>query len=147
VVSHTEAWNALFEDFDPTQTVTLEQSQVGNLPETGDWRLEVEGGAIEFVKYESNEIVLAVEMPAAGWLVLSEVYYPGWQATVDGKRAEVLRADYTFRAVTLPPGTHVVEMTFAPQTWRIGVVMSALIWGSLATWSGWEIKKRLAKKR
>lgn len=140
VTSHTEAWNALFADFDPTKTVILEESQATGLS-------EIEGGTIEFVKYRANEIVLAVETPTDGWLVLSEVYYPGWQATVDGEKTKVLRADYTFRAVQLPPGKHVVRMTFTPRTWQVGLAVSGITWIGLAAWIVWEVKRYLGKKR
>jgi hypothetical protein len=146
VENHTAAWEALFADFDPIETVILEKSQSRHLSEIGDRRLEIEGGTIEFVRYGTNEIVLAVEMPADGWLVLSEVYYPGWQATVDGDRAEVLRADYTFRAVKLPPGEHIVRMTFTPRTWKIGLAVSGITWAGLAAWTAWELNWCLNKK-
>ncbi|MFN2271175.1 MAG: YfhO family protein [Anaerolineae bacterium] len=145
VESHTAAWEALFADFDPTQTVILEESQTTGLEPVAE-RSGTESGRIEFVRYESNEIVLAVETPASGWLVLSEVYYPGWQATVDGEAVKVLRADYAFRAVTLSPGEHIVKMTFTPLTWRVGLAVSAVTWGGMAAWATWEIKRRLNKR-
>ncbi|MBN1813794.1 MAG: YfhO family protein [Anaerolineae bacterium] len=147
VPSHTEAWNALFADFDPTKTVILENNQVESLSEIGEQKLESEDGTIEFVRYGSNEIVLVVEMPTDGWLVLSEVYYPGWQTTVDGERAEVLRADYAFRAATLPPGEHVVRMTFTPRSWKAGLAVSGTTWAGLAAWTAGELKRCLDKKR
>jgi hypothetical protein len=143
VDGHTAAWQALFADFDPTKTVILEKNQVENLPETRDRGPEVAEGAIQFVRYDLNEIVLAIEMPADGWLVLSEVYYPGWRATVDGERTKVLRANYTFRAVPLSPGKHVVRMTFAPWTWYVGLGASALTWGGLVAWAAWGLGKKL----
>jgi hypothetical protein len=146
VESHTAAWEALFADFDPTQTVILEESQATDLGPGIARRSGIESGRIEFVRYESNEIVLAVETPANGWLVLSEVYYPGWQATVDGEAAKVLRADYAFRAVALSPGEHIVKMTFTPLTWRAGLAISAVTLGALAAWATWEIKRRLNKR-
>jgi hypothetical protein len=147
VNSHTEAWNALFADFDPTETVILEESQIRSLSEIGDRRSEIVDGTIEFVTYGLNEIVLVVEMPADGWLVLSEVYYPGWQATVDGERTEVLRADYDFRAVALSPGKHVVRMTFTSRTWKAGLVMSGITWTGLVAWMAGELRRYLGKKR
>jgi hypothetical protein len=147
VENHTAAWEALFTDFDPTRRVILEENQVESLPEIGDRILEIEGGTVEFVRYETNEIVLAVEMVADGWLVLSEVYYPGWQATVDGERTDVLRADYTFRAVTLPSGEHTVRMRFAPKTWKIGLAVSGVTWAGLAAWTVVELERRLGKRR
>lgn len=146
VESHTTAWEALFADFDPTQMVILEESQATDWGPEVERRSGIESGRIEFVQYESNEIVLAIETPTSGWLVLSEVYYPGWQATIDGEAVKVLRADYAFRAVALSPGEHIVKMTFTPLTWRAGLAISAVTWGGLAAWVTWEIKRRLNKR-
>jgi hypothetical protein len=147
VESHTAAWEALFTDFDPTRRVILEKNQVESLPEIGDRSLEIGGGSIQFVQYRANEIVLAVEMPADGWLVLSQVYYPGWQATVDGERTEVLRADYTFRAVALEPGEHVVRLAFTPRTWQVGLALSGITWTGLAAWSAGKVWGHLTGRR
>ncbi|MBN1978099.1 MAG: YfhO family protein [Anaerolineae bacterium] len=146
VESHTAAWEALFTDFDPTQTVILEKSQVAGLDPGGEQRSGIESGRIEFVRYGSNEIVLAVETSTNGWLVLSEVYYPGWQATVDGEAVKVLRADYAFRAVALSPGEHIVKMTFTPWTWRAGLAVSVVTWSGLAAWMVWEVKRHSNKR-
>ena len=146
VPNHTAAWEALFTEFDPTQAVILEESQTADLA-LGEQRPETVGDRIEFVQYESNAIVLAVETSTSGWLVLSEVYYPGWQATVDGEEVQVLRANYAFRAVALSPGKHVVKMTFEPWTWQMGLAISIVTWGGLVAWAIWEIKRRLMKRR
>ncbi|HET6401848.1 MAG TPA: YfhO family protein [Candidatus Kapabacteria bacterium] len=63
----------------------------------------------------------------SAYLILTDTYYPGWKATVDGIPTPVLRCNYAMRAVLLPPGSHTVEMRFAPTSFRIGV------WISLAT--------------
>ena len=54
--------------------------------------------------------MLAVETPTPQLLFLSDAYYPDWQATIDGREAKILRADYAFRAVVVPAGNH--EVTF-----------------------------------
>ncbi len=145
VSDHGAAWAALFDDFDPTQVVILEERQAGDLPGLGDRGLSTEGGRIEFVRYGLNEIELAVEIPRDGWLVLSEVYYPGWRAAVDGEQTEVLRVDYTFRAVRLEPGEHTVRVWFAPWTWTVGLAVSVATWAGLAAWAGWRVSGCLAR--
>jgi hypothetical protein len=59
-----------------------------------------------------------------GVLVLSEVYYPGWRATVNGEPVTILRAQHTLRGVALPAGTHTVEMVFDPWTVKLGLAIS-----------------------
>ena len=66
--------------------------------------------------YEPNEIHYDVQSAAGGVVVFSEVYYPGWTATVDGKSVEVGRANYVLRAVNVTPGAHKVVLTFKPQS-------------------------------
>jgi hypothetical protein len=62
------------------------------------------------------------ERPAA--LVLTDAYFPGWEATVDGAPAPILRANTVFRAVAVPAGEHVVEMRYRPRPFRLGVALS-----------------------
>ena len=62
--------------------------------------------------------------PAA--LVVTDLHYPGWRATVDGEDAPIHRVDYLLRGVTLPPGRHRVEFSYEPATWRVGWIVSAL---------------------
>jgi hypothetical protein len=76
-------------------------------------------------EYENNRIVVNVQTPANGVLLLAEVAYPGWIASVDGRESEVLRADYSLRAVAVPAGTHRVVMTFAHPPFVLGGWISA----------------------
>ncbi len=74
-------------------------------------------------------------MPQAGYLVCSEVYYPGWHAQVDGRTSRIYRANYAFRAVYLDPGTHHVVLTFRPFTWYLGIIVTALVCLILLVWA------------
>ena len=56
----------------------------------------------------------------AGWLVLSEVWFPGWTCRVDGAEVPVYRANHAFRAVPVPAGAKQVEFTFSPRSYRVG---------------------------
>ena len=127
---HEEAWRAIHAPgFDPRQTVVLEQGPNAD-PAIGS--ADSGPAALSFVRYGLNDVAVSVNAPCAGWLVLSDVYYPGWRAAVDGVTTPVLRANYTFRAVPVPAGDHLVEMTFAAWTWRIGLLASTLTWTGIA---------------
>lgn len=65
-------------------------------------------------KYEPNELQYTVQSPKGGVVVFSEIYYPGWTATVDGKDVEVGRVNYVLRAINVKPGEHKVVLTFKP---------------------------------
>ncbi len=55
---------------------------------------------------------------AGGYLVLNDALVPGWSATVDGRAAPIVRADYAFRAVPVPAGDHDVMMRYSPWSLR-----------------------------
>jgi hypothetical protein len=67
-----------------------------------------------------------VETAANGVFVISDAYYPGWQAYIDGHEVALLRADYAFRAVELPVGAHVIELHYRPLTFWAGLAVSFL---------------------
>ena len=142
VADHTAAWQAIHTpEFDPAQMVVLEHGT----PLAAD--PGAEKATVSFLRYGLNEIELEACTPVSGFLVLSDVYYPGWRATVDGLPAEVLRADYVFRAVSLLPGEHTVRMVFDPWPWRVGLIVSLITWVCLGLWViGFCLRCRLALK-
>jgi hypothetical protein len=71
-------------------------------------------GSARMVRYGHDEIVVATESDAGGWVVLADVWHPWWFATVDGVGTPVLRADVILRAVRVPPGRSEVRLTFHP---------------------------------
>jgi hypothetical protein len=75
-------------------------------------------------RYENNRIEVSAESSDNGLLVLGEIYYPGWEATVDGRDAEVLRVDAGLRGVALEAGKHDVVLTFVSPPVRRGAVIS-----------------------
>ena len=66
--------------------------------------------------YEPNRLTYEVNSGKGGVLVFSEVYYPGWTATIDGEPAELGRVDYLLRALQIKPGKHQVELAFFPKS-------------------------------
>ena len=74
--------------------------------------------------YQNREVVIEITNPVTGHLVLSDTYFPGWTAAVDGRPVRILRANYLVRAVPLEPGSHQVIFTYRPWPWRIGATAS-----------------------
>ena len=72
--------------------------------------------SVEITSYQPNEISYNVKSDNGGVVVFSEVYYPGWTATVDGSSVEVGRVNYILRAINVKPGTHKVVLTFKPSS-------------------------------
>ena len=83
---------------------------------------------IRLTNYEPNQLVYETSSPQDGIVVFSEIYYPGWTATIDGKPADIARADYILRAMNVPAGKHTIEMRFDPQSLHIteGIAYGAM---------------------
>jgi hypothetical protein len=120
------------EDFDPFNEVILEDDSA-TLRVDGETLRVGEPVTVNITSYNINNIALEVNNPADGFLVLSEIYYPGWKAFVDGQPTKVLKADYALRAVQLPAGRHTVRFTFDPLSFKIGGLLSILGLGFLVT--------------
>ncbi len=71
-------------------------------------------GTVELTLYAPNEMHYKVQSEAGGVVVFSEIYYPGWTATIDGNEAELGRVNYVLRALRVPAGTHDIKMEFRP---------------------------------
>ena len=74
--------------------------------------------AAQVTSYTNSAIDVAVDAPADGYLILSETWYPGWQATVNGVKTPIELVNGVFRAVAVPQGNALVEMRYWP--WTIG---------------------------
>jgi hypothetical protein len=80
------------------------------------------GGTATITSSEDERVTLRTN--GSGMLVLSDTWYPGWHATVDGRDAKIERVDQMLRGVRLGPGTHTVEMSYRPTSFRIGWIVS-----------------------
>jgi len=117
VLGDTEAQAALARpDFDPATTVILDQ------PAANAAGSASHPATITF--YTPERVSLTADGP--GYLLLTDAFYPGWTATVDGSPAAILRADLMFRAVALPAGTNTVEFRYEPMSVRIGLWISGI---------------------
>ena len=104
-------------DFQPDREIVLKHSSGAQALGT----LDVEPVShVEFGARNPNRIEYVVETTAAGYLFISEMWMPGWEALVDGNRERVYQANYTFRAVRVPEGRHEIVLRYRPTSWRIG---------------------------
>jgi hypothetical protein len=98
--------------FDPRRTVLLRTKQA---PMSMQPRLvSLPEATTDLQIYENTEVQVAVNTPRQGFLVLNDVWHPWWFGTVDGKPADILRANVLFRAIQVPAGRHVVRFEFKP---------------------------------
>ena len=107
-------------DFKPQEVAVVE----GELAMSGEGT-----GSLEVFAYGPNRVELGVHTSAPALLVLSDVFYPGWWATVDGERVPIYRTDGVFRGVRVPAGDHHVRMQFRSRGLERGLGIA----GSAAT--------------
>lgn len=88
-------------------------------------------GDAKIETYEAHRVQIQTRAETPAFLVLSDTYYPGWQARVDGKHARIYRTNYAFRGVMVPQGIHTVVFEYMPDAVRIGKWISAV---SLCIW-------------
>jgi hypothetical protein len=128
--------------FDPSQTAVLASGQ----PLAGEVVADGAGSSpAQITRYTPEEVVVEATTDAPGYLLLTDAFYPGWRASVDGQPVEILRADEMFRAVRLEPGRHQVEFRYQPDsvTWGAWISAAALaLWLAGMIWN-WRVKERL----
>ncbi len=83
-------------------------------------------GQAQVTSFAPESISVHTTSPTAAILSVSLVYYPGWQATIDGRPTALLRADTALTAVVVPSGEHTVQFTYRPQSYTLGVLISLL---------------------
>ena len=82
----------------------------------GEAAVQDTASIVTITSYEPNRLTYDVNSGKGGVLVFSEIYYPGWTATIDGEPAELGRVDYILRALRVEPGKHQVELAFFPKS-------------------------------
>ena len=112
-------------DFDPGRVAILENPFGGEL--AGNLQ------ALSLACYQANGYSLVAEVDGGSiLLVMSEIFYPGWKAYVDGESREILRVDHTFRGLYLEEGKHEVLVVFDPLAFKLGLLVSTVTSASVA---------------
>jgi uncharacterized membrane protein YfhO len=98
------------------------------------------------VVFERTEVVLEVNAPARGILVINEAFWPGWRATVDQRDVGISRANYLFRAIYLDQGAHRVHLRFKPPGLTPALYLFATTILALIALAGWSVTRRLRRR-
>jgi hypothetical protein len=99
------------------RTVALTEERINLAPRT-----DFMDCSAQIKSYEPHRIEIEKRGTSNGFLVLSEIYYDGWEARVDGQPTKIYRTDYTLRGVVVPAGDHQVEFVYRPRSFRLGAI-------------------------
>lgn len=105
-------------DFDPRNEVVLEEEL------KYEWKPSFSREGVEVLSHEPNRVMIRTFSDKPRVMFLSDTYYPGWKAYVDGKETRIYRANYMFRAVKLGPGKHEVRFVYSPLSFKLGSIIS-----------------------
>jgi hypothetical protein len=89
---------------------------------------------VRFVRNEPGRMEMEATFERPGYVVISNTYYRGWKATIDGKEAPILRANRAMQAVGLPSGSHKITLTYSSRSVVVGGAISLAAWLALAVW-------------
>ncbi|NWG04920.1 MAG: YfhO family protein [Syntrophaceae bacterium] len=106
--------------FNPSQTALVEEPLSFKVKE---WD---EKSTAQVVHLSNTNMEIHTHSASPSFLVLSDVYYPGWEATIDGKPTHIFQTNYVLRGVMIPQGGHIVRFEFKPKVFYVGAVISAL---------------------
>ncbi len=128
VVSSEEALRAIRGEteqiFNPREVALVEKTEkekIGFPQEQG-----IESADAKIVSYQPNQLTIETRTAKRGMLVVSEIHYPGWEATIDGQPVDIYQTNYLLRGVVLPEGSHRIVMRYAPPVVFWGGVISSL---------------------
>lgn len=108
------------------------------------------GSTVTLTSYAPSRLTYDAESATGGVIVFSEIYYPGWTATVDGESVDIGRVNYVLRAINVGPGKHSIELSFHPTsiaaTETIAYIAYILLLLTVALAVFYEVKKKKASK-
>ena len=117
------------ETFDPRKIALLSNAGMkaeGFVAPAKEMKVENFSGAAKVVSLENRIVKVDTEASTAGFLVLSDLFYPGWKATVDGKPQQIIRTNYVLRGLALESGRHSIEFRYEPIYLYVGGGISLL---------------------
>lgn len=132
----------LYSPFDFQNVLILEEKLADSFSIQPD-----KSAIISDIDYTPNKISFTVSSTEDQIVFLSDNYYPGWKAYIDGRKEKIYRANYTFRAVPVKAGKHTVEFVYEPASLFIGTILSGIgFFGLLILLIIVSMKKKHVKK-
>jgi hypothetical protein len=123
IVPDAEAEINALNNFDPSKTAIVDKDFKEYL--TFDNLIKDTSGTIQLTQYEPNHLKYDYQAKRKQLVVFSDIYYPkGWKLLIDGKEADLFRANYVLRAAVIPGGSHKIEMKFEPKSYFMGSKIS-----------------------
>jgi hypothetical protein len=109
-INTTAALNTIFleDDIQPGEKTCIQNSSA----------------VIKIISDQSNRTIVEVNATQEGWLLQADVWFPGWKATLDGQPIQIMKGDFLFRAVKVPIGSHEIIVSYQPDSFWIGAVLT-----------------------
>jgi hypothetical protein len=112
-------------DFDPHREVIIMDSENTLDIKNGSQQI-AEIQPVDVKEQGFNRVSLSVDAPTAGFVVLTDTFYPGWQATIDGQSTDIWSANLAFRAVAVEGGKHEIVFDYRPRSFTVGLWISIM---------------------
>jgi Bacterial membrane protein YfhO len=142
VTSEAAALTAMHDpEFNPRTTAVVEGSLPNGMSGLAGAQPDLGRSSVEVRNYSDDQVILDAKMDRDGVVVLTDTFYPGWKATVDGKPAPIHAADYAFRGVFVPQGDHTVVFSYDPVSFKAGVALALLAVIGLAEGLFWDRRR------
>jgi hypothetical protein len=110
-------------DYNPSGIIYLDENFT-DLNNTN--KVSVSENKIEILEHKNEYQKIKIFNQDKNWLLAKEIYYPGWQAKIDGQPTKIFKANIALRAIQIPYGEHVVEFEFIPKSYIIGRIISVI---------------------
>ena len=112
--------------FDLSSEIVIEESlPIEQAKELENSKID-ENSSVEIISYESERVIIKSKNSTSAFLVLTDSFYPGWDAYIDGDETKIYRADGVVRAVYVPAGEHTIEFSYMPNSLLIGLFISLI---------------------
>jgi len=125
--------------FDPRHLAFLEKNINTNI------EVPLESARAEIIEYKNESMKIKAVATGNNLLFLSEIYFPLWNATIDGKETEIHKTNYAFRSIVVPKGEHIIQLSYHSKGFETGKTLSIasniFVFGLLVFGLFWERKK------